>query len=78
LSEKDVPNVFPEIVKCEGMFGEGTAFVNGAIMHLEYQPVDSAWILELDLPRGNDTVVGENLLTKATIIVTTWREQLIT
>lgn len=32
-------------------FGEETAFVNAAIMNVNYRPANAPWLVDLDLPK---------------------------
>ena len=34
------------------VFGEETVFVNASIMNLNYRPVNTPWLVDLDLPIG--------------------------
>lgn len=36
-------------------WGEETLFVNASIMNVQHRPVNAPWIVDLDLPRGEDT-----------------------
>jgi predicted MPP superfamily phosphohydrolase len=51
-SQDSQPNVYPDSSHWPINFGKETLMVNAAIMNLSYNPTNSPWLVDLELPRA--------------------------